>query len=55
MAEKASAPNSGRIRTRPKLTLRPDSASTTKQLAVSQWVKRSKEAKRRIVFPENPW
>ena len=39
---------------RPKLTLRPDSASTMKQLAVSQWVKRSKEAKRRIVLPGEP-
>ena len=34
---------------RPKLMLRPDSARMMKQLAVSQWVKRSKLAKRRIV------
>ena len=54
MVANASAPNSGRIRIRPKLILRPDSASTMKQLAVSQWVKRSKLAKRRIFVPENP-
>ncbi len=54
MAAKASAPNNGRIRVRPKLTFRPDSARMMKQLAVSQWVKRSKLAKRRIVLPENP-
>ena len=39
---------------RPKLTLSPDSARMTKQLAVSQWVNRSKLAKRRIVLPEKP-
>ena len=39
---------------RPKLTFRPDSARIMKQLAVSQWVKRSKLANRRIVFPEKP-
>ena len=43
--------NAGR---RPKLMLRPESASTMKQLAVSQWVNRSKLAKRRILLPEKP-
>jgi hypothetical protein len=52
MLAKASAPKIGKIKVRPKLTFRPDSARIMKQLAVSQWVKRSKLANRRIVLPE---
>ena len=51
MFVKASGPISGSSTALPKVTLRPDSARMMKQLAVSQWVKRSKPLKRMIVRP----